>query len=690
MADKFFDSWDADTLEEAIEILDTLYDEGQDTVYNGIQVNDREYDLMRDKLRELRPDSKIFEEVTASNFKAGAVKHVTHDPPMTSLSKINEPTYDDKLAVFKKWLADMTALLGHEPQVVQSYKLDGVALRLYYKDGKLVAAGLRPRNGVTGEDVTANVKYVAGVKEELPEKRTIAITGELICDISDFDAINARLTKQGKDVRANPRNHAAGAIRQHKDPKKTAEGKLRFVAHSLEGDDHNDEVERAKWCNQVLGIPHVQVRPFREEDLATMEKNVPNLNYEVDGIVLAVRNVDEQEQCGRHGSKANGNPRGKIAWKFEEKPAQTVVRDIEWETGRTGRVTPTLVLDPVRLAGTTVQRATGHNIGFLRRKQITVGTTVNVIKSGKIIPKVVEVVDGHGDPVYPTHCSCFRNHPLMVMAGGDSKDESGNAYTNEELICNHAKCPCQIAGRLLYYLQKIGVKGLGESAVKRLVAAGIVSEPADYYRMTAEQLVKTKEFSRRQAEIAIAGVHMVANASKIDDLAPVIERARQSKKQIPAGLLIGALGMSGVGESTGNALIKYFGDFDKFRAASEATLLSVPDVGDTTAGVIADGLEELSDQIDALLEFVEPQLPKRGVLTGQSFVLSGKLDGGKKVWREQITALGGEVASSVSRDVTYLVAGEGSGSKSDRANKLGVSIIDTDELAKILASADGK
>lgn len=688
MEKTFYADWAPERLSAAITHLDTLYEAGEDTVYDGIAVSDREYDDMRAILARIDPENDVFSDVTASLYEPGAIKYVRHDPPMTSLSKINEKTFSMKLSALKDWVAGLTGLLGRTPELVQSYKMDGVACRLYYDNGLLTSIGLRPRNGVDGEDITANARFVKGIPDKIPFAGRLIVNGELMCDISDFNAINVELEKAGLPVRANPRNHTSGAIRQHKDPSKTKDGRLRFVAHSLDGCDLSDEVARAKWCNQEIGIPHVQVRPYRESDLEAMESGLTALDYEVDGIVLAVRNVEDQEQCGRHGDKPTGNPRGRIAWKFEEKPVTTTVRQIEWNPTRTGRLAPKLIVDTVQVAGTRVSRVTGNNLGYLRRLCIAEGTEVQIIKSGKIIPKVTNVTKNPGQPCVPGHCPCSRKHPLVEQTGGRAKDEDGNEYTSVDLVCDHRECPSKIAGGLLHYLSELGVKGLGESSVLKLIDSGLVTEPADYYNLTTEQLVGTGDFSVRQAQLACAAIHMIPNASKIKDLAPELDRAQAEKKSVPAELFISSLGIHELGKTAAGKIISRYGQ-DTIGIITRADADKIT-VIDGLGGVIVQNIREavdngLPEKIARLLVHVLPTLPSTGPLTGVRFVLSGKLDSGKAKLKDEIVALGGEVATSVSMTVNYLVAGEGSGSKLEKARDYGLTVLDEAGLHALLA-----
>ncbi len=321
---------EADDLERIKRHLDNLYEQGETCIHpdTKVIVTDPEYDLLVKRLAHLRPDSKELQKPSSADFDANA-KKVKHNPPMTSISKAIG-TLQERTETLDDWFENCDKGLHYimagkkdirGKNYVQAFKWDGVACALYYENGKLVRAGLRPRDGINGEDVTENIKYVEGVPEKLPLNISCCIRGEIICKKSVFEKINSALKAKGEKTYANPRNYATGSIRQFKDPEITKERRLNFTAYSIVGlnnPPYKNEVERAKWCAKTLGIPYVQVRPYRDEDLEKMEKFAPKLDYEVDGIVISVSVLEDQEQLGTHGNSPNGNPKGKIAWKFSD------------------------------------------------------------------------------------------------------------------------------------------------------------------------------------------------------------------------------------------------------------------------------------------------------------------------------------------------------------------------------------
>ena len=693
----------ADDLERIIAHLDTLYERGEECIHpdTGIIVTDGEYDGLRRDLKRLRPDSKVFDSATASHHQSDVGK-IVHDPPMTSLEKASHEDVETQEEQLFKWLIDategataavrsgkMSKIKGktyrEEPfefaadYFYRAYKLDGVALGIYYEDGELVAAGLRPRDGVHGEDVTEQVRHVDGIPNTLKQKVTCSIRGELICRLSDFEKVQAELEEAGEKLRANPRNHAAGGIRQFKNPQKTKQMRLSFIAYAIEGlsnPPYKTEVERSQWCTKKLGVPYCETELFDFQELAKLEDDVPNLDFEVDGVIVGVNNLEDQEQLGRHGDRRTGNPRGKIAWKFREEEATPVVRQVEWQTGRTGKIVGVAIFDPVRLAGTNVSRATLHNAGFMQRNQITIGSTISVRKAGKIIPKVTGVVDGQGEPDLPDECpSC--GEPTALETGGTEE--------MVELVCRNSNCPAQNISTLCHYLTVFGVLGLGESRVTQLVEGGAIETPADFYRLDVEKAVATG-LSERQSLLAIGGIQMIPNPDKLGngELGERIEAAKKTKKPIPLWQLFASFGIDSAGKAAGKALADHFGSFDAIREATVEQLEAVEDVGNKTAEIIHEYLTQHSDEIDDLLEYVEPELPKTGKLTGKRFCFSGGFEEGKRHWEQIVEDLGGKCTGSVSKKTDYLIAGSGSGSKSAKAEKLGIPILSIEQLQEML------
>lgn len=716
-----------DELEGVIVQLDTLYEAGQDCMLpvdtaewivkkwklNRDQpVPDVTYDMMRDLLQKERPDSDVFEGPSASQLQH-TDKVVKHKPPMTSVNKANHELDGVKRGKFIRWLNsivqpgwDMARVPdvnltekeidicrkehlpteGRYPRgrLVKSFKLDGVAVGLYYENGILVRAGLRPQKGRDGEDVTQNVKYVRNIPRKLWLPVTCSIRGELVCLKQDFAEVQEQRAKTGQDLRANARNHATGAIRQFKDPPKTAEGKLYFIGHGIEGLDkppYKTEIQRAKWANQKLGIRFIRVTPFTWEDLAAMEQIAPDLEYKVDGAIIAVDDLEIQEQLGRAGDKASGNPNGKIAWKFAEERARPVVKDVEWKTGRTGVVKPVAIFDTVRLAETNVNRATLHNLGYMKRHQIDRGARIIVLKSGAIIPKVVGVIKPiAGTVTYPKKCpSCGAS----TIVRSSTNDDGEEMY---ELICpNTEACPAQSINKYCNFLKVLGILGVGAHKVALLLESGAVTEYADFFSLTADEAVRCG-LSTRQALIVLGGIHMIRKPDALEDgpLTTAIKQAARKPKIVRLAQFIACLGIPGVGRDTGKALSDYFGTLDAVLGASIDQLSEAEGVGAKTAPAVHAFFKKNRSAILRLSKVLAPEVPKTGKLTGKVFCFTGSHATPRPELEQMVEDRGGQCKGSVSAKVDYLVVGADPGSKVDKAKQLGVPTIDLDQFLAML------
>lgn len=670
---------DIQKLKELIVHLDTLYELGEECIHpeTGSIVSDKEYDILRQALYSLSPDDELFDSPTASLIDAK--KHIEHHPPLTSISKASHEIKEVQLGQLLKWVNDCQESSKDPIKYVWTYKLDGIACALYYEKGKLVKAGLRPRDGIHGENITEQIGYVQGVPQKLKEPITCSVRGEVYCKISDFEEVQKELAALGEQLRANPRNHAAGGIRQFKNPEKVKLMRLSFTGYSVEGIDqpkYKTEIERSNYCKEILGIDFVKVRHFDPNDLDKIEKDAEDLDYEVDGAVISVNNLDLQEQLGRHGDKNTGNPRGKIAWKFSEEKAFPKVKEIEWSTGRTGAVKPVSVFDSVYLAGTNVSRATLHNIGFIFKNGIGVGTEIVVLKAGKIIPKVIGVNKNKKNYTsieevqVPKTCpSC--NHNLIIEQNKD----------NYELVCQNKKCPAQNIQGLCHYLDVFEVMGIGESKVSSLVEGQKVKKPSDFYKLTLEDAMSC-DLTKRQSLLIIAGIHMIPSPEKLEDdkLEKVIEKVRKQKKKIPLWRFFASFGMESAGKSAGKALTDHFSNLENIRKATIEELVAVDDIGEKTAEVIYNYFKENKEEIDELLEYVELELPKTGKLTGKVFVLTGGFPEGKTSLEKKIEAEGGKISSSVSKKTSYVVVGTDAGIKEKKADELGIPKLNVEQL----------
>lgn len=703
-------------LETVIETLDTLYEAGDDCIHpiTNKVVSDQEYDALRKRLQALHPESYIFKDVTASKVVHHS-KKVKHNPPMVSISKANG-TVQERSDILNDFIVKVKAELSYkddeEKFLVQAYKRDGVAVALYYEHGMLVRAGLRPRNGTDGEDVTENIKNVEatlpdGVFQYIPTELwehdrngnrvkfldvTCSIRGEIECKKSVFRKVveDWQDAKFGLDSEPkNPRNYSAGSIRQFSNPGITKERRLSFTGYSILGWHAKDnspapfktEIERAKYCNAVLRIPYVQVRPFRWVDLKTLEDLQSQLDYEVDGVVISVNSLEDSEQMGTHGGGPTGNPKGKIAWKFEAESAIVEVDSITWTPGRSGKLTPVLNFKGVQLDGTTVSQCTGHSLGFLDGTskaslgEITKWSEIKIIKSGKIIPKVVEIVKKwHGSLEVPKKCpSCGSK--LEIRQGGDGKD----------LVCNSDFCGVRATARLVHYLSTLGVKGISDSIVTRLLEEKLVQYPDEFYSLDHKKL-QGIGFSKRQALLIEARIWMHEDPAHATDeeLLAYLKKMENESIKVPAWQLFAAFGIPGAGKTAGQALANHFGTFEAICKADRKQLLEVDGLGETSVQAILDFFAEYDGMVSYLLKSIEPEGKKQGKLSGKTFVFTGGFDGGKAAWETKVRDQGATVSGNVGSKTDFVVVGTDAGSKEAKAKQLGIKMLTPDQLEKML------
>ena len=674
-------------LEKIIKALDTAFHINGDDCINpltGEIVLDNEYDALKVELFNLNPESKIFTTVTASKVQRGS-KVVVHDPAMTSINKCNG-TEDEKSTILSKFFEDCRKI---DPDISgqkyypawlakffsMSFKHDGLAISLEYENGILMKAGLRSKSGKDGIDVTEKTRHIKGIPQQLPLPLTCKIRGEIETTIPEFERVSGLL---GADAKANPRAHTAGSMNQ-KTAEQMKDRGLRFTAYNilqLKDPPYTTEIERAEWAERVLKLNFVKTIPFSYDKLKTFESQHRRLDFMVDGVVISINDLALQAKMGTSGNKETGNPKGKIAFKFADEVKSTTVKDIVWQTGRTGNVTPVLIIDPIRLEGTTVTKCTAHNVGIIKNNNIGIGSEVEIIKSGKIIPKLHKVTKAMGKVDPPKDCpSCGDD--LLETTGGDGA---------LALVCDNADCPAQGIKNLYHYLKTLGCKGIAESTIFKLADAGLVLKRSDFYKLTLKTLLDSG-ISERSSVLILARAWMISAPEQEKDNDVLKDQlAKISTVTVSMEKFFASFGMDGAGKEVGRILAKKYHDFDKIRNLTIDELMTIDGIGFTTAQSVTDFFAKNKDEIDELLKFVVLEAPqgKSGKLDGKKFVLSGSLDMGKEYWKEQIENNGGEVKSSVSKKIDYLIAGDGSGAKSEKAEELDIPILDEEAIEKML------
>ena len=649
-------------------------------VLDAPTISDAEYDLLFRELQALETDHPELITPDSPTQRVGAAPltalgTVRHSMPMLSLGNAFSPeevqAFDRRVA--EGLVASGQLPAGEEAEYLCELKLDGLAISLRYEDGALVQGATRG-DGQTGEDVTANVRTIKAIPLRLrrPVPGVLEVRGEVLMYRADFERLNVSQGEKGQKVFINPRNAAAGSLRQL-DPRITASRRLRFLAYGWGQVDAMPEVtthgDMLDWLAD-LGLPvdSHRRRSRGAQGLLDFYAEVgalrPRLPFDIDGVVYKVNSLVAQRQLG-FVSRA---PRFAVAHKFPAEEATTELLDIEVQVGRTGAITPVARLRPVFVGGVTVTNATLHNEDEVRRKDVRVGDTVVVRRAGDVIPEVVAPVPDRRPPgtsiyVLPTEC------PVCGSAIERLEGETIARCTGGLV------CAAQRKQALAHAVSRraLDIEGLGEKLVNQLIDRGRVHSLADIFTLTAEELAAFERMGERSAQ----------------KLVQAIDKARHP----PLGRLLFALGIRHVGESTARDLARHFGSIDALLQADEHALMGVADVGPVVAASVAHFLGEPHNReiIRALLEEhgVQP-VPEAGparetAIAGRTFVLTGTLPNWTRDEAAQrIVAAGGKVSGSVSRKTGYVVAGDDAGTKLTRAQELGVSIIDEAGLRELL------
>jgi len=640
------------------------------------EISDRDYDRLVDELRDLEAKHPELVTPDSPTQRVGdepvpELQPVRHRVPMMSIDN----TYGaDDLAAWGKRVEKLLADAGHTVPVewVLELKIDGVAMSLTYGSGRLALAATRG-NGVTGDDVTHNVRTIHGVPLVLAlsaPPQSIEVRGEVYMTNSDLVALNETQAQEGLPAFANTRNVVAGSIRLL-DPRECARRPLRFFCHGV-GDATGlgaaSQTDLLAWAVEA-GLPVApgtqvfgSLDALVERGTAFIEE-LHDLDFEVDGFVVKVNRFDQQRILGATAK----SPRWAIAWKFEKFEATTTLADIRVQVGRGGTITPVADLEPVELAGTIVRRASLHNADEIARKDIRIGDVLVVEKAGKVIPHVVRV-EKHlrkgrqRSWEFPTECP-----------------ECGTAVVKDEdgvyIRCPNVICPARCRERLRFFASRgaMDIEGLGDKLVEQLVATDLVKDYADLYALTAEQLEPLERMGKKSA-------------------AALVEQIAASRSRGLVRVLNG-LGIRHVGPRVATLLSERFPTIEALQAASAAELANVPEIGEIIAASVHEWLQGDYGRrtiaglraAGVRLDVPEADRVAGGPLTGKTLVVTGTLAGFSRQEAEQaIRKAGGRASSSVSKKTDYLVAGEEAGSKLATAKKLGVPVIDEAELRRLL------
>lgn len=628
-------------------------------------MSDYEYDRLYRRLQEL--EAAHPEEITpdsptqrVGDAVLNDFAEVRHPVPLESL----EDVFDGDEV--KGFLSKVLETLPRAEYSVEP-KVDGLSVALEYRDGRFYQGATRG-DGRVGEDVTGNLRTVRSIPKNLPEKLPrLIVRGEVYMARSVFDRINEELELEGKPLLANPRNAAAGSLRQ-KDPKVCAKRQLDIAVFNLqlvEGRSfatHSETLDYL-WEQGFPVIPHTVLRDPEEilEQIQKLGDNRMDFPYDIDGAVVKLNDLSDRSILGSTAKC----PKWAVAYKYPPEQKESRVADIVVQVGRTGVLTPKAVLEPVRLAGTTVTNATLHNQDYITEKDIRIGDTVVVQKAGEIIPEIVSVVkEKRPEGTKPYHLP----DKCPVCGAAVLRDPDGAAVR-----CTGAECPAQLLRNMIHFASRdaMDIDGVGPAVLQQLIESGLVSNPADLYDLRAEQLEGLDRMGKKSAQNAVDAIAR----SKENDL----------------WRLIFALGIRQVGAKAAKILATHFGSMDGLRRATAEELTEIDDVGAVTADYITHWMQ--SDQAADLLA----RLQKAGVnmechqelvdrrFAGMTFVLTGALTRfTREEAGEMIELRGGKVSSSVSKKTTYVVAGENAGSKLKKAGELGVSVLSEEEFLALI------
>ena len=635
-------------------------------VLDDPSMEDFEYDKLLRELEQLEQAHPQWAQPDSPTQRVGGealsqFEKVTHPVPLMSLQDVfSMEELNDFLAKVKE--SEPEAVFSVEP------KIDGLSVALEYVDGRFVRGATRG-DGNVGEDVTENLKTIRAIPmvlENAPAR--LIVRGEVFMPKKSFEKLNARQEELGKPLFANPRNAAAGSLRQL-DPKIAASRGLDIYIFNVQLAEGVDFPSHTQWLSYLRSlkfkvIPQMTLSDTEQIDaqVLAINENREQLICDIDGAVIKVDDLAQRERLGATAKF----PRWAAAYKYPPEIKPTVVQDIVIQVGRTGVLTPKAVVSPVRLAGTTVTNATLHNQDFIRERDIRIGDTVHIRKAGEIIPEILEVdLSKRPEGTVPYELPKF----CPVCGAAVEKDEDG-AF----LRCTGAECPAQLSRNIAHFVSRdaMDIDGLGAAIVESLIEKGLIKSPADIYYLTLEDIKSLWKSGTTAAKKLLSAIE-------------------NSKKQ-DLSRLIYALGIRQVGAKTGKVLASSFGSLDALMEATEEALTEVPDVGAVTAKSIYDWFHQ--EQAKHLVE----RLRQAGVnfestrqitdarFAGMTFVLTGALS---KFTREQaaehIELLGGKVSGSVSRKTSYVVVGENAGSKERKARELGIPVLTEDDFLQMLS-----
>jgi DNA ligase (NAD+) len=655
-----------DPKEEVIQLTKTLNEANyRYYVLDDPDMPDFEYDRLLRRLEELEAAHPELAAPDSPTRRVGGMalsqfEKVEHTVPLESLQDVFSL---EELAEFTERVAQAVP----DPEYTVEPKVDGLSVALEYVDGVFVRGATRG-DGRIGEDVTENLKTVRSIPMKLENApRRLIVRGEVFMPKSVFEKLNEAREAAGEPLFANPRNAAAGSLRQL-DPKIAARRQLDILIFNLqlcEGREFATHAETLDYLRSLKFkvIPYTLCTRQREIDaqITAVNENRGELSYDIDGAVVKLNDLSARQKLGSTAKF----PRWAAAYKYPPEIKETVLREIVVQVGRTGVLTPKAVVNPVRLAGTTVTNATLHNQDFITEKDIRIGDTVRIRKAGEIIPEILEVVPEKR----PAHAVPYLLPERCPVCGAPVERDADGAA----LRCTGAECPAQLSRNIAHFVSRdaMDIDGLGDAIVEQLIQQGHIQSPADLYYLTLDQLSSLWKKGDKAPKKLLDSIE----ASKKNDLSK----------------LIYALGIRQVGAKAGKVLARAFGTLDALMEADEERLTQVPDVGAITAQSIVSWFrsEQSRHMIRRLREAgvnfrCELEITDRR-FEGKTFVLTGALTKfTREEAQEKIESFGGKASGSVSKKTSYVVAGEAAGSKLRKANELGIPVLNEEEFLQML------
>ena len=627
------------------------------------EISDAEFDRMYRELEELEKAHPEFHDENSPIYRVGGValdkfqKHI-HTVPLKSLSDVFS---------FGELEEFLSRTAGCGDYTVEK-KIDGLSVALIYKDGRFVSGATRG-DGAVGEDVSGNLRTIASIPMTIPYTGYLEVRGEVYMPKASFEKLNAQRENAGEPLFANPRNAAAGSLRQL-DPKVTAKRNLDILVFNLQKCDrsfetHAQTLDFISSCGfHVLDYRVAQNKEEVEEEIEAIGRERQGLSFDIDGAVVKINDLAMREKIG----EGTNVPKWAVAYKFPPEQKPTKLLSIEVQVGRTGVLTPAANLVPVNLAGSTVSRATLHNIDNIREKDIRVGDTVVIQKAGDIIPEVVCSVKDEAHfarLVYEMPAVCPSCGEKVIRIEGESKT-----------MCTNSACPAQRQRSIEHFASKdaMNIEGLGPAAVKALLDSRLISTISDLYTLEEGQLISLERMGKKSAENLLSSI--------------------EKSKEAGLARLIYALGIPNVGEKAGKALAKVYGDIERLFCATKEEISAIEDFGAVTAECVVSYFSHPQTRMlieglkKAGVKTKEEPVEKGGAFEGKTFVLTGTLPTLKRAQAGAlIEQLGGKTSSSVSKLTDYVLAGEEAGSKLTKAQSLNIPIIDEETFLEMIEKA---